>query len=88
MPCILIGLSKAPGLSADTNSEGIISVKDIDFLVVPYNACGSVPVLEMSKLRKKIYAVKENNTILDVTPEKINVKCDIINSYEELKEYL
>ena len=28
----------------------------------------------------KIYAVKENNTILDITGEKFNTKCDIINT--------
>ena len=41
--------------------EGI-SVDDVDFLVMPYSALGSIPVLEMNKLGKKIYAIKENNT--------------------------
>ena len=83
LPCILIGLSKAPQIA----QEGI-SVKDISHIVVPYNAIGSIPVLEMSKLGKKIYAVKENKTVLDVTPENILVKCDIIETYEVLTELL
>lgn len=83
LPCILLGLNQAPIIK----SKGI-SVKDLDFLAVPYNSVGSVPVLEMSKLNKKIYAIKENNTILNVTPENFNVTCDIINSYKDLLELI
>ena len=84
LPCILIGLAQAPLIS---DMEGI-SVDDVDFLVMPYSALGSIPVLEMNKLRKKIYAIKENNTTLDITPEKFLIKCDIINTYEELLEVI
>lgn len=83
LPCILIGLNNAPTI----NREGL-SVKDIDFVVVPYSAIGSIPVMEMAKLDKKIYAIKENNTVLNVTPEKFQIKCDIINTYDELLERL
>lgn len=83
LPCILLGLNQAPIIK----KEGI-SVKDLDFLIVPYNSIGSVPVLEMTNLNKKVYAIKENNTILNVTPENFNVTCDIINTYEDLLELL
>lgn len=83
LPCILLGLSQAPLLA----NQGI-SVNDVDFLVVPYDAIGSTPVLEMSKLGKKIYAVKENNTILNVTPKNFQITCVIINVYEEILELL
>ena len=83
LPCILLGLAQAPLIS----SSGI-SVDDLNFLVVPYNALGSIPVFEMTKRHKKVYAVLENKTVLDVTPEKIQIKCDIIKSYEELLELL
>ena len=36
----------------------------------------------------KIYAVKENITILDVTDRKLQLTCDIINTYEELLELI
>ena len=84
LPCILIGLAQAPLISY---AEGI-SVDDVDFLAVPYDSLGGIPMLEMSKLNKKIYVIKENNTVLDVSPEKISIKCDIIETYEELLELI
>ena len=83
LPCILLGLDNAPMIS-----ESGIGVEDTDFIVVPYNALGSVPVMEMSALGKKIYAVKENASVLNVTPCNFPVKCDIIDTYEELTELL
>ncbi len=83
LPCILLGLHQAPLIK-----EHGISVNEVEFLVVPYNSIGSIPVLEMHKLNKKIFAIKENNTILNVTPEKFQIKCDIINTYEELLELI
>jgi len=84
LPCILLGLSQAPLLST---TKGL-SIKDLDYLVVPYNAIGSVPVLEMNKNNKKIYAIKENKTVLNVSPMNFNTKCDIINTYKELLELI
>ncbi len=83
LPCILLGLNQAP-LIEDTG----ISFNDIDFLVVPYNSIGCIPVLEMSKHNKKIFAIKENNTVLNVNPENFQITCDIIKTYEELLELL
>lgn len=84
LPCILIGLAQAPKI--DYTLKTGISINDIDYLVLPYNSLGCIPALEMNKLNKKIYAIKENKTTLDVTPENFLLKCDIINSYEELLE--
>lgn len=84
LPCILLGLNQAPLIS---EKEGI-SVENLDFMIVPYNSIGSIPVLEMNKREKKIYAVKENKTVLNVTPFELDLKCDIIESYEELWELL
>ena len=80
LPCILLGLSNAPALS---DNEGI-SVNDIDFLIMPYNSMGGIPVLEMEKLNKKIYGIIENKTVLDVKKENFGVNCEVINSYKEL----
>lgn len=86
LPCVLLGLSQAPKIK--NYSLNNITVDKIDFLVVPYNALGSIPVLEMSKRNKKVYAISENKTILDITPEKFQIKCDIIKTYEELLELI
>lgn len=79
LPCILIGLNQAPKLT-----KSGININDLDFLVVPYNSIGGIPVLEATKRGIKIFAIKENRTILNVTPENFLNTCDIINTYNEL----
>lgn len=83
LPCILIGLNQAPKLIKTG-----ISINDLDFLIVPYNSIGGVPVLEASKKGIKVFAVRENQTVLDVTPMNFLNTCDIINTYDELTEIL
>ena len=83
LPCILIGLNQAPKLT-----KSGICINDLDFVVVPYNSIGGIPVLEASKRRIKIYAIRENVTVLDVTPMNFLNTCDIINTYDELTEIL
>ena len=84
LPCILIGLSQAPKLS---QTEGI-GIDDTDFIVIPYNALGGIPVLEMIKRNKKVYAIKENKSVLDVTPDKLGINCIVLESYQELIEQI
>lgn len=81
LPCILIGLNNAPKISL--KDEGI-NIRDLDFLVMPYNSLGGIPVFEMKKRGKQIYAVMENETTLDITPDKINLDIKLIKSYKEL----
>lgn len=84
LPCILLGLNNAPQITEDAG----LCINDLDFLVVPYNALGSIPVLEAVRRNISVYAIKENITILDVTPEKFCKKCVIINTYEDLLELI
>lgn len=37
----------------------------------------------MNKRGKPVYAVKENKSVLNVTPENFS-KCTVVNSYQEL----
>ncbi len=69
LPCILLGLSQAPQLT--TNLTEGLNVKNLDFLVMPYNALGSIPVFKALDFNIPIYAIKENITELDVTKEKL-----------------
>ena len=78
LPCVLIGLSQAPKIS---RTDGF-SIKDIDFLVIPHNCVGGITIFEALKNNIPIYAIKENNTILDVTPLKLFNKHDIIDIYQ------
>ena len=84
LPCILLGLAQAPQLS----KKGSIRVSDLDFLIMPYNALGGVPVLEMQKLNKPVYAVRENSTVLNVQSAHLGINCTIVDSYQELYEKL
>ena len=84
LPCILIGLSNAPKL----NMKNGISVNDLDFLAMPYNSLGGIPVLEMAKRNKKIYAITDNMTVLNVTKNMLNIDCISVKSYNELYELL
>lgn len=88
LPCILLGLSQAPLISTDLTKG--INIKDLDFLVMPYNCLGSTPVFEALKRGIKVYAVKENKTALDVTKEKLFPNSDIIeiDTYDELYDLL
>ena len=83
LPCILIGLNQAPMIT-----KSGISVDDLDFLVMPYNSIGGIPVMESVKRNIKVYVIKENKTILDVTPVNFLNTCVIINTYSELTEIL
>ena len=85
LPCILIGLDRAPVIV----SKGI-SVGNLDYLVVPADALGSIPVLESLKKSIPIYAIKENFTILNVTNESICSTCgiNILDTYDECLELI
>ncbi|MCD8377830.1 MAG: DUF3326 domain-containing protein, partial [Candidatus Gastranaerophilales bacterium] len=80
LPCVLLGLSQAPKLNFDGSG---ISVCDLKFLVMPYNSIGSIPVFECLKRNISVFAVKENKTVLDITPDKISNNIKIIDTYVE-----
>lgn len=83
LPCVLLGLNNAPAIV----KEGGISIHEVDYLVMPYNSLGSTPVFEALKRGIKVYAVKENKTLLDVTNEKL-FKSDKIIEVETYKDCL
>ena len=85
LPCILLGLSQAPLLSFDSSG---VSVDELKFLIMPYDCLGSIPVFEALKKNINIYAVKENKTVLNVTPDKISDNIIEVDTYHELFELL
>ena len=73
------GLSIAPLIS----SKGEISYKDVEYLIVPNDALGSSAVLSSIENNINIATVK-NETILDVTQQKIGFSADLcFESYEQ-----
>lgn len=83
LPCILLGLSNAPQISTDLNLG--INIKDLDFLIMPHDSLGSIPVFEALQHNIQIYAVKENMTELKITKEKLFPDTNIIEpeTYDE-----
>ena len=57
---------------------------------MPYNSLGSIPVFEALKRDIKVYAVRENVTLLNVTDKSINKKCGIkvVNTYKKCLELI
>lgn len=80
LPCILLGLSVAPQL---TSSESSVKISDLDFLIMPYDSLGSVPIFEALKREIKVFAVKENQSVLDITKTSLSLDNVIeVETYE------
>lgn len=98
LPCILIGLSQAPKIGKREKEKGKselsvhssqLTVHQLDFLVMPYNALGSVPVLESIKRGIKVFAVKENKSVLNVTKKVLSLDNIIeVDTYEDCLEII
>lgn len=87
LPCILIGLYKAPKIANNqhqTANNESFSIQNLDYLIMPYDALGSVPVFEAIKREIKVFAVKENISVLNVTKDLLGFS-DIIEveTYEK-----
>ena len=81
LPCILLGLSGAPQLSENCG----LSVKDVDFLIMPYDCLGNPAVLGAISKGIKVFSVKENSTALNITAETLGISDRIttVDSYQE-----
>lgn len=87
LPCIVIGLNQAPKLVKLENQEyldGIITINQLDYLIIPHNCLGGIPVFESIKRGIKVFAIVENSTVLEVVSDKLSIKCNNIGTYEEL----
>ena len=99
LPCLMFGLKNAPLLIDTKNcdmcykpddSGHYITCRDLHSVVVPHDALGSSVVLDSIEQGIKVFAVKENNTVLNVNKYAIGKQNDIIevDSYEDYIEYL
>ncbi|NEP12515.1 MAG: DUF3326 domain-containing protein [Symploca sp. SIO2C1] len=101
LPCILVGLSRAPqfvektSLSQTTSPKVISSsapvdiwAEAVDAVVVPASACGGSALLNFSQSGTQIIAVEENQTSMQVFPEYLGIKAMRVNSYLEALGFL
>ena len=79
LPCVLLGLQNAPRLT----KTGGININKLKALVVPYNCIGSSIVFDAVKNDVKVFAVKENSTVLKVDKNALNLQNGVI----EVKDY-
>ena len=88
LPCILIGLSNAPLISYE-KVEHYIGVESLKALIMPYNSLGASIVLDAISKNIKVYAVKENSSVLNITKNIINKDVIIeVNTYKECLKML
>lgn len=82
LPCVLVGLSRAPQYTQSRNPYSFWA-DDVDSVVIPINACGGSSILSFAAKGALIIAVEENQTVLDVTPEKLGLSVVRVKSYLE-----
>ena len=70
LPCLLTGLNNAPILSFN-KTAGSLSKDDLKVLIMPYNSLGSSIVSDALSSGIKVFAVKENETVLKITKDII-----------------
>ena len=83
LPCVMQGLSIAPKIKK--YNEGKIKNKDVKYLIVPYDALGSISVLSCNQNNVKIITIN-NETVLDITKEKLNLS--VYKNYESYEKCL
>lgn len=88
LPCLLTALNIAPLFSCE-NREHYISRDNLKALIMPYNSLGSSIVFDALDYGIKVFAVKENETVLKITKNIIK-KNDIIetDTYESCHKIL
>ncbi len=69
LPCILLGLHQAPKITNKLNSG--INISNLDYLIVPHNSLGGIPVLKAIENNIKVFAIKENSTVLEIEKNKL-----------------
>jgi hypothetical protein len=86
LPCVLVGLSRAPqliGRQVSPRPEDIWA-DQIDALILPATACGGSAVLSLAaETKAQIIAVSDNATRLNVTAEQLGIQVLTVRSYLE-----
>lgn len=83
LPCVLVGLSRAPQLTQDQSLSGVIWSNQVDAVVIPASACGGSAILSLANQKALILAVENNQTVMEVFPEALGIKTIRVKSYLE-----
>jgi hypothetical protein len=86
LACVLIGLCHAPQIEKTGNYriKDVINIHNVLAVVAPASALGGIPMLYARKHGIPVIAVRENETILEVTGSRLNLKnvCEVSNYAE------
>ncbi|MDX2098258.1 MAG: DUF3326 domain-containing protein [Leptolyngbyaceae cyanobacterium bins.59] len=84
LPCVLVGLSRAPQFVTSRNSfSQVVWADRVDAIVIPETACGGSAVLGFSRSGAQIITVRENKTRMNVPPDALGIAAIQVNSYLE-----
>ena len=96
LPCVLVGLSRAPQIVSQTVDQigtqigtqnpaqpSDIWANQVDALVMPATACGGSAVLSLSQSRTRLITVGSNTTRMQVTAASLGLPAIAVNSYLE-----
>lgn len=84
LPCVLVGLSRAPQFVTQSPTQPIdLWADQVDALVIPGSTCGGSAVLHLSQSRTQIITVRNNTTRMQVSPEALGIRAIAVESYLE-----
>lgn len=83
LPCVLVGLSRAPQLVNPPDLSSDLIAEEVDAVVMPADAAGGSAILSLSQLSVPIIAVDDNHTTMEVPPESLGIKAIRVQSYLE-----
>jgi hypothetical protein len=85
LPCVLVGLSRAPQFMTNFQSRDHNSIwaESVDAVIVPYSACGGSAIMSFSNSSAQIIAVEANSTQMQVPPEPLGIKVTKVKNYLE-----
>lgn len=95
LPCVLVGLSRAPQfLLQAASSAGSIWADQVDAVIIPADACGGSAVMSFAGQHyskgegsrgkpPKVIAVSSNSTKMQIAPDVLRIPAIRVNSYLE-----
>ena len=84
LPCVLVGLSRAPQFITDSARNQGIWNDEVDAVIIPESACGGSGLISFARSsHTKIITVSENQTRMQVPPATLGIKAIAVRSYLE-----
>ena len=86
LPCVLVGLSRAPQFvtsSVEKSYSSAIWADHVNAVVIPETACGGSAVLSFSETPAQIITVADNTTTMDASPDRLMIPARTVQSYIE-----